>query len=128
MWVVDGYPEYHHADCGELEGLEAEPIPYDQAVEDGFQPCVVCNPDIEFAGQPVAPVSAPVLAATIRQVWVVDGYPEYHVEDCTDLVGLSPEPVPYDQAIEDGFEPCTVCTPDAAIAADLAAPVPAARG
>jgi methylphosphotriester-DNA--protein-cysteine methyltransferase len=110
VWVVDGRPEYHHQGCVELRGLESEPIPYEQAVEDGFQPCMVCNPDVEFA--------APVAAG--RDVWVVDGQPEYHRPECARVAGLDAEPIPQDQALEDGFVPCAVCAPDA-----VEAPAPA---
>jgi hypothetical protein len=148
VWVVDGQPEYHHEGCVELRGLDTEPIPYDQAVEDGFQPCVVCNPDVEFgAGEPepepaaVAAEPEPILAAAPEpepvpepepepalvaahadagsdEVWVADGYPNYHSAGCHELNGLDSEPVPLAQAREDGFEPCPVCSPvDSAAAA-----------
>ena len=43
--VVDGYPDYHRAGCSTLEGLADEPVPHDQAVEDGFSPCEICDPE-----------------------------------------------------------------------------------
>ncbi len=89
VWVADGFPEYHHEGCGELDGLTPEPIPYDQAVEDGFQPCVVCNPDLEFAASAAVPPAA-AAAAVIREVWVADGHPEYHVDRCTGWPVSSP--------------------------------------
>ncbi|MDT4921654.1 MAG: hypothetical protein QOI15_2556, partial [Pseudonocardiales bacterium] len=167
VWVADGFPEYHHEGCVELRGVEAEPIPYDQAVEDGFQPCVVCNPDVEFAAaapEPEAPAPAaePVAEAQPEsvtpapapeaepepafedepafepepvgvgslpaEVWVADGYPLFHSAGCHELNGLDSEPVPLDQAVEDGFEPCPVCAPVGAVPAAEpgAAPVEAA--
>ena len=143
VWVADGHPEYHHQGCAELDGLSAEPIPYDQAVEDGFQPCVVCNPDVEFAAgapatapladtagtaeepeaplpvEPAAvasepePAPAEILPTTDEaEVWVADGYPDYHAAGCHELNGLESEAVPFSQAVEDGFTPCAVCRPD----------------
>ncbi|SHG62052.1 hypothetical protein SAMN05443575_2399 [Jatrophihabitans endophyticus] len=123
VWVADGYPEYHVEGCGELGGLDAEPVPYSQAVEDGFQPCVVCNPD---ATRGVAPTTPPP-AATDRPddtgagdrpgrdddlVWVADGFPDYHRDGCARLADHSDEAVPREQAVEDGFTPCAVCRPE----------------
>ncbi len=111
VWVADGFPEYHHEGCDELAGLDAVAVPYDQAVEDGFQPCVVCNPDRAFgAGAPLPE----------RRVWVVDGRPEYHRTTCRRLAETEAEPIPHGQAVEDGFVPCSVCDPDSA---EIAAPL-----
>src|SRR4051794_35217491 len=117
VWVADGYPEYHHQGCEELTGLTAEPVPYDQAVEDGFQPCIVCNPDRDFGGPPAGPAA---------QGWVVDGEPDYHRADCGRLAGQRAEAVPRGQALEDGFAACAVCDPDAAAEASPAPARPAA--
>ena len=106
VWVADGYPEYHLPDCADLAGLTAEPIPHEQALEDGFQPCVVCNPDAVFAGGFAAPHGA-------TQVWVADGFPDYHLPGCRVLADLPGEPIPFEQAIEDGFTPCAACRPTA---------------
>jgi len=45
VWVVDGRPRYHLEACGFLAGRDAEPVPLRQAVEDGFTPCALCDPD-----------------------------------------------------------------------------------
>jgi hypothetical protein len=45
VWVIDGRPRYHLADCAIIKGQEAEPIPYSQATEDGFMPCSLCEPN-----------------------------------------------------------------------------------
>ena len=58
MWVVDGFPDYHREGCRELVGLEAEAVPHEQAVEDGFSPCRVCAPDAAEA--PVEPTPAAI--------------------------------------------------------------------
>jgi hypothetical protein len=44
VWVIDGRPRYHLAECRHLDG-SAEPISLSQAVEDGFTPCADCDPD-----------------------------------------------------------------------------------
>ncbi len=43
--VVDGRPRYHLANCVHLIGREAEPLPVNEAIELGFTPCSLCDPD-----------------------------------------------------------------------------------
>ncbi|MEO6500744.1 MAG: hypothetical protein ABIQ09_02395 [Jatrophihabitantaceae bacterium] len=47
VWVIDGRPRYHLPHCGFLLARrpEPEPVPLRQAVEDGFSPCALCDPD-----------------------------------------------------------------------------------
>jgi len=45
VWVVDGRPRYHRADCMIISGQHAEPVPHAQASADGFMPCTLCEPD-----------------------------------------------------------------------------------
>lgn len=45
VWVIDGRPRYHRRECGIASGNDAEEIPRAQAVEDGFIPCAICDPD-----------------------------------------------------------------------------------
>lgn len=49
VWVVDGRPRYHLSHCGFLLGRQPEPVPLSQAVEDGFSPCALCDPDSGLA-------------------------------------------------------------------------------
>ncbi len=49
VWVIDGRPRYHLAECGFLPGRQPEPVPLRQAVEDGFSPCALCDPDSGLA-------------------------------------------------------------------------------
>ena len=49
VWVVDGRPRYHVSSCSFLGGLESASIPLRQAVEDGFSPCALCDPDTAVA-------------------------------------------------------------------------------
>lgn len=46
VWVIDGRPRYHLGSCPIIQGQDAEPIPLDQAVEDGFMPCSLCEPTL----------------------------------------------------------------------------------
>lgn len=45
VWVVDGRPRYHRPGCALIPRESAEQIPLEQALEDGFVPCPVCQPD-----------------------------------------------------------------------------------
>jgi hypothetical protein len=45
VWVVDGRPRYHRADCMIISGRHAEAVPHAQASADGFMPCTLCEPD-----------------------------------------------------------------------------------
>jgi hypothetical protein len=54
--VVDGRPRYHAVGCVHLLGRETEPLPVGEAIELGFTPCGLCEPDTslldELAGPP----------------------------------------------------------------------------
>jgi len=43
--VIDGRPRYHLPGCVHLLGRESEPLPVSEAVELGFTPCGLCEPD-----------------------------------------------------------------------------------
>jgi hypothetical protein len=43
--VIDGRPRYHLAGCVHLLGRDGEPLPVSEAVELGFTPCSLCEPD-----------------------------------------------------------------------------------
>lgn len=43
--VIDGRPRYHVAGCVHLLGRQFEPLPVSEAVELGFSPCGLCEPD-----------------------------------------------------------------------------------
>ena len=43
--VIDGRPRYHVAGCVHLLGRPFEPLPVGEAVELGFTPCGLCEPD-----------------------------------------------------------------------------------
>jgi hypothetical protein len=124
VWVVDGRPAYHLGQCTVLDDLPAgiapERVPLPQALEDGFAPCPTCEPTERrlMAGSAAvlsgAKGSGPVGPGTDpQQVWVVDGRPRYHRTGCLSVAGQPAEPIPYWQAIGDGFAPCPRCEPDA---------------
>lgn len=48
--VVDLRPRYHLSGCTHLRGREAIPLPVNEAREDGFTPCALCQPDTALAG------------------------------------------------------------------------------
>ncbi|MGH3647380.1 MAG: hypothetical protein ACRDTM_09410 [Micromonosporaceae bacterium] len=50
VFVIDGRPRYHLAGCVHLLGREHEPVPVDEAVELGFTPCSLCEPDTILTG------------------------------------------------------------------------------
>ena len=43
--VIDGRPRYHLPGCVHLLGRDSEPLPVHEAVELGFTPCGLCEPD-----------------------------------------------------------------------------------
>jgi hypothetical protein len=43
--VIDGRPRYHVSGCVHLLGRESEPLPVGEAMELGFSPCGMCEPD-----------------------------------------------------------------------------------
>lgn len=43
--VVDGRPRYHLPGCVHLLGRDSEPLPVSEAIELGFTPCSLCEPD-----------------------------------------------------------------------------------
>jgi hypothetical protein len=43
--VIDGRPRYHLPGCVHLPGRDSEPLPVREAVELGFTPCGLCEPD-----------------------------------------------------------------------------------
>lgn len=49
-------------------------------------------------------------------VFVVDLRPRYHLKGCEHLHGRESIPIPVNEARKDGFTPCGLCRPDAALA------------
>jgi hypothetical protein len=53
--------------------------------------------------------TAGAASGSARRVWVVDGRPRYHAQDCLIIKGQKAQPIPFDEAVEDGFMPCSLC-------------------
>jgi hypothetical protein len=49
-------------------------------------------------------------------VYVVDGRPRYHLQDCPHLADREVIPLPVPEAREAGFTPCSLCRPDTTLA------------
>jgi hypothetical protein len=80
---------------------------------------VIGDEDEDPADEPAAAhTTAPLPQHSADTVWVVDGRPRYHLGSCSFLSGRQPEPIPLDQAVEDGFTPCSLCDPDTALGAN----------
>jgi hypothetical protein len=107
VWVVDGRPDYHARDCTRIADGEAEPVPLSQARADGFAECQDCTP----------------IPGSSTPVWVLDGRPDYHREDCSRLARGKAEQIRLGQALDDGFSACDQCQPEGAEAEE---PAPAA--
>jgi hypothetical protein len=138
VWVLEGRPDYHSEGCPRIAHADADQVPRAQAVADGLTACDVCHPDravladvpdeppaAEPPAQPVAeaaaapatePVAAPEPVAprltSAGDVWVVDGRPRYHLQNCMIIKDQRAEPIPLVQATEDGFMPCSMCEPN----------------
>ncbi|MFC7548465.1 hypothetical protein [Plantactinospora sp. GCM10030261] len=50
--VVDGRPRYHVAGCPHLVGRTSEPVPVNEALDLGFTPCSMCEPDTALLAGP----------------------------------------------------------------------------
>jgi hypothetical protein len=63
-------------------------------------------------GSPVPATAVTATGSLLRTVWVVNGRPRYHGPDCLIIKGQGAERVPLDQAVDDGFKPCSLCQRD----------------
>lgn len=77
------------------------------------------EPFEDALGVPTQPVDVPPDAVVL----VVRGRKRYHLESCRQLAGREKEELTYEEAIEEGFSPCTACLPDTALAARAAVSV-----
>ncbi|MCW2937303.1 MAG: hypothetical protein JWN00_288 [Actinomycetia bacterium] len=64
--------------------------------------------------------SQPLEVPLDSPVFVVRGRKRYHLESCRQLAGRDKEDLTYEEALEEGFSPCTACLPDTALAARAA--------
>ncbi len=49
--MIDGRPRYHLAHCVHLMGRDSEPLPIAEAIELGFTPCALCEPDTNLLAE-----------------------------------------------------------------------------
>ena len=49
--VIDGRPRYHLPHCVHLMGRDSEPLPIGEAIELGFTPCALCQPDSKLLAE-----------------------------------------------------------------------------
>lgn len=49
--VIDGRPRYHLPRCVHLRGRDSEPLPIGEAIELGFSPCALCEPDAKLLAE-----------------------------------------------------------------------------
>jgi hypothetical protein len=82
--------------------------PTDSAAIDTTPASLAAPTGSEPARQPSAAQRGP------DDVWVIDGRPRYHLDGCAIIKGQDAEPIPFKQATEDGFMPCSLCEPQAA--------------
>ena len=78
---------------------------------------------------PRPPATAPAGSASAdpAPVWVIDGQPDYHRQECERLGSGEPEQIPRDQAKEDGFHACSAVRSGSAPATTPAAELPPLR-
>ncbi|CAN5405538.1 hypothetical protein BH24ACT9_BH24ACT9_06790 [soil metagenome] len=97
-----------------------------EAPEEVFQPEGSPEDSIE-TGEGLDPVDEPAqedvdiadvltVLDLVVPVFVVDLRPRYHLEGCEHLHILESIPIPVNEARKDGFTPCGLCRPDAALA------------
>jgi hypothetical protein len=58
-----------------------------------------------------APPAAAAQSAARGDVWVVPGRPRFHVQGCMIIGDQDAVAVPLEQALDDGFKPCSLCEP-----------------
>ena len=106
-------PADQDADATEVASRAAETP--DESADVAAAAATATKPAAEPTAPPAGTVTDPV--AGPDDVWVIDGRPRYHVQKCVIIQGQDAEPIPFDQAVEDGFMPCSLCEPQLARAA-----------
>jgi outer membrane biosynthesis protein TonB len=96
-------PEPAQPEPAPPEPAQPEPAPPEPAQPEPAQP----EPAQPEPAQPEPAQPEPVAG----EVWVIDGRPRYHLADCAIIAGQNAEPIPFEQADEDGFMPCSLCEP-----------------
>ncbi|MDG4765346.1 hypothetical protein O7632_14765 [Solwaraspora sp. WMMD406] len=76
------------------------------------------DPPDEPAAEATSAADSARVARLPVDVVVVDGRPRYHRDDCVHLMARDGEALPVGEAIELGFTPCGLCTPNSALLAE----------
>ncbi len=96
----------------------AEPVEVESVGRHSEEASRSAEPDEPDGDEPpIAETDPPLRSRGGEPVWVIDGRPRYHLDSCGFLVGRESEPVPLQQAVEDGFTPCALCDPDSGLVA-----------
>jgi hypothetical protein len=90
---------------------EPEPVVVPESEREP-EPEFVPEPEPDRESEPEPEPVPGAAAAGAAVVWVMDGRPRYHAQDCLLIKGQDAVSVTHDQAIEDGFRPCSLCEPD----------------
>jgi hypothetical protein len=78
----------------------------------------VLDPDREPPEEDTDAADAIAVSELDREVVVIDERPRYHLAGCRWVGDRATIPLPVREARELGFTPCSVCTPDARLAAE----------
>ncbi len=98
-------PEAELAAEAEPEPAAEQPLAEPEVGADvGAEP----EPDVAEPAEPEQPATAPSLG----EVWVVPGRPRYHLQGCMIIGDQEAVALPLEQAVDDGFKPCSLCEPD----------------
>lgn len=93
-------------------GAEADPVP-----EDRLDDAEAVDPADEPGEEDVDMADLLVVIDLPDEVLVIDLRPRYHLPGCVHLENREAIPLPVNEARADGFTPCGLCRPDAALAA-----------
>jgi hypothetical protein len=96
--------------------VAAEAVPADLVVSQPTTDELAVGDDDPVDEPAPANTIAPLIDKSHENVWVIDGRPRYHLSSCGFLVGQESESIPLQQAVEDGFSPCSRCDPDTVLA------------
>jgi hypothetical protein len=69
------------------------------------------DPPDEPPPQPLSAADAARVARMDDEVYVIDGRPRYHQQECLHLLGRDVQPLPVSEAVDYGFTPCGRCEP-----------------
>jgi hypothetical protein len=95
-----------------------------ESVQESGEESVELDDDEDPPDEPAAELlmasEASRLAAMENEVLVVDGRPRYHLSGCAHLADKESQPLPVSEAVELGFDACSLCGAATAILAEAA--------